>query len=72
MAEDGTYKILEINPRVQGTIVAGLGAGVNLPLIAISQTMGWEIKPNEMEIKWETSFIRYYNEVFFDVNEFNH
>ena len=72
MAEDGSYKILEINPRVQGTIVAGLGAGVNLPLIAISQIMGWEIKPNEMETKWETSFIRYYNEVFFEINEFNH
>src|SRR5207302_1619857 len=28
---EGKFLILEINPRVQGAIVAGLGAGLNLP-----------------------------------------
>ncbi len=68
-AEDGSFKILEINPRVQGTIVAGLGAGVNLPLLAISIHLGWKIEKQELKINWETGFIRYYDEVFFKSDE---
>ncbi|NJN33265.1 MAG: ATP-grasp domain-containing protein [Saprospiraceae bacterium] len=32
-AADGRFKILEINPRIQGTSVAALGIGINLPLL---------------------------------------
>ncbi|MDQ3277471.1 MAG: ATP-grasp domain-containing protein, partial [Bacteroidota bacterium] len=35
----GQSLLLEINPRVQGTIVAALGAGVNLPLLAVKNEM---------------------------------
>lgn len=62
-AEDGKYKILEINPRIQGTSVAAIGAGINLPLIAIFSALGKELEIPE--IKWGTKFARYYSEVFY-------
>jgi len=61
----GKFLLLEINPRVQGTISAALGAGVNLPLIAIKQELGLTIIPDELQIKWGTKFSRYWNEVFY-------
>jgi carbamoyl-phosphate synthase large subunit len=57
--------LLEINPRVQGTIVAGLGAGVNLPLLALKRELDLPISPEELEVKWGTSFSRYWTEVFY-------
>jgi carbamoyl-phosphate synthase large subunit len=59
----GEFKILEINPRIQGTSVAALGAGVNLPKLAVESFLG--INSTVPEIKWDTEFIRYYNELFF-------
>lgn len=38
--EDGTPKILECNPRVQGTMVAGVFAGFNLIYYAIKEAIG--------------------------------
>ena len=60
----GVPLLLEINPRVQGTIVAALGAGVNLPLLAIKQEIGISIEPKEMNVAWGTKFYRYWTEVF--------
>lgn len=59
-ADDGTFKLLEINPRVQGTIVSALGAGVNLPLLAIEENPS-----NDIKIDWGTKFVRYYEEVYY-------
>ena len=61
----GKFLLLEINPRVQGTISAALGAGVNLPLLAIKQELGLAITPEELELRWGTKFSRYWNEVFY-------
>lgn len=63
-AEDGTFKILEINPRVQGTTVALLGAGINMPLLALQIELGETITPETMDIKWGTAFTRHWVEVF--------
>lgn len=63
-AASGHYLLLEINPRVQGTISAGLGAGVNLPVLAIKQILGITIPPSEMEVKWGVKFTRFWDEVF--------
>ena len=62
----GKFLILEINPRVQGTISAGLGAGINLPTLAIKQELGLRIHEEELQVKWGTKFARYWSEVFFD------
>jgi len=61
----GKFLLLEINPRVQGTISAGLGAGVNLPLLAIKQELGLPIHDDERQVKWGTKFSRYWSEVFY-------
>ena len=60
----GKFLLLEINPRVQGTISAALGSGVNLPLLAIKQELGLSITPEELQINWGVKFSRYWNEVF--------
>jgi carbamoyl-phosphate synthase large subunit len=65
-AEDGKYKILEINPRIQGTSVAALGLGINLPLLSIYAAFGISKFPNENTIPWGRKFARYYEEVFYD------
>ena len=65
-AEDGTYKILEINPRVQGTISAGLGAGINLPLLAVHQELNIPIEEHDKQVIWGTKFIRFWEEVFYN------
>jgi carbamoyl-phosphate synthase large subunit len=62
-AADGTFKILEINPRVQGTISAVLGAGVNLPALGVYQAVGRTISPDMLRVKWGTRFTRYWCEV---------
>ena len=61
----GQFLILEINPRVQGTISAALGAGVNLPVLAIKLELGLPISPEELIVKWGTKFSRYWEEVFY-------
>jgi carbamoyl-phosphate synthase large subunit len=57
--------IIEVNPRVQGTISAGLGAGINLPVLAIKQELGIPIDEAALQVKWGTRFSRYWNEVFY-------
>lgn len=64
-SEAGQFLILEINPRVQGTIAAALGAGVNLPVLAVKQELDLSISPEELAVKWGTKFSRYWNEVFY-------
>ena len=57
--------MLEINPRVQGSIAAGLGAGINLPVLALKQELGLPISPAELQVKWGTKFSRFWEEVFY-------
>lgn len=61
----GSFLILEINPRVQGSISAGLGAGINLPVLAIRQELGLPVSANELKVKWGTKFSRYWEDVFY-------
>ena len=64
-SQGGVPLLLEINPRVQGTIVAGLGAGINLPLLAVKQELNLAIAPGEKEVRWGTAFARHWTEVFY-------
>lgn len=64
-AESGEFLILEINPRVQGTIAAGLGAGINLPVLAVKQELGLPITTDKLNVKWGTKFSSHWNEVFY-------
>lgn len=61
----GQFLLLEINPRVQGTISAALGAGINFPVLAIQQELNLPISPAALQVNWEIKFSRYWNEVFY-------
>jgi carbamoyl-phosphate synthase large subunit len=58
------FLLLESNPRLQGTSVAALGLGVNLPLRAVKQVLG--IKLKKISKHSGVSFARYYKETFYD------
>ena len=62
-AVDGHFKILEINPRIQGTSVAAMGLGINLPVWVVRQALGETVETPTIE--WGKSFARYWNEVYF-------
>ena len=61
LAEDGTPKILECNPRVQGTMVAGGFAGFNLIYYSIREAVGDPIKNfDPARLRDGLEFIRYW------------
>ena len=59
---DGTFKIIEINPRVSGSLIFCVGAGVNLPYFGVKLLLGEEIP--KVEIKWGTRVYRHWEEIF--------
>jgi carbamoyl-phosphate synthase large subunit len=61
----GKFLILEINPRVQGTISSALGAGINLPVLAVKQELRLPIPQEELQVKWGVKFSRHWSEVFY-------
>ncbi|MEX1029176.1 MAG: ATP-grasp domain-containing protein [Paenibacillaceae bacterium] len=61
-----TPRIVEINPRIQGTIVLCTAAGINLPVLAVKQALGIAPNKGELNIKWGTRMTRYWEEVFYD------
>jgi carbamoyl-phosphate synthase large subunit len=63
---DNEFLILEINPRVQGTISSCLGGGVNLPDLAIKAIRGEKIKDEELVFNWNVKFYKYWEEVFYE------
>lgn len=60
----GEYHIIEINPRLQGTSVAALGLGVNLPQLAIDYCLNPDLPPLHAR-REGVGFARYYEEVFY-------
>jgi len=57
------YLLIESNPRLQGTSVAALGLGINLPLIAVLSSIDlYEFK--DLNIRWNTEFVRIYRELY--------
>ena len=62
--ENKQFRLLEINPRIQGTSVAALGMGINLPLLAVMQEF-YPVDFEKLPIQWGKSFVRYYEELFY-------
>lgn len=61
---DGIPKIIEINPRVSGTIVLCTGGGVNMPYFGVKLALG-EAIPTASPV-YNTRMIRYWQEIFID------
>ena len=57
---DGRPIVLECNPRVQGTMVASLFAGVNLIWMGIRALIGEPMDFSHDDINWDAQFIRYW------------
>ena len=59
---DGVPKLVEINPRVSGTICLSVEAGPNLPYMAIKQALGepFAIPP----VEWGVTMVRYWSEAY--------
>ena len=49
-------RVIEINPRVSGTIVACTKAGINLPHLAIKKFLGKSINDKELDYKTGTLY----------------
>ncbi|MDG6923244.1 MAG: ATP-grasp domain-containing protein [Nitrososphaerota archaeon] len=56
---DGTPKILECNPRVQGTMVASVFSGVNIIWMSVREAMGYPTKTIPKNLK-TSEFYRYW------------
>jgi len=68
--EDGNYKLLEINPRLQGASVTALGVGINFPMLCVS------LATNRADLDVQTKkshveFRRYWTEIFYEYHDPN-
>ena len=61
---NGIPKIIESNPRVQGTIVLCTASGFNMVYNSVKLALGEEI--DECKVKWGTKMIRYWDEIYID------
>ncbi len=61
-SKNGQTKLIEINPRIGGTIVLPAISGINLPYFAIKQSLGEKI-PLKKQVK-KTEMIRYWKELY--------
>lgn len=59
---DGQPKLIEVNPRVSGSLVANLGAGVNMLEKSLRLAYGMEI--GDVDVKWGTKMFRYWDQLF--------
>ena len=60
---DGIPRLLEINPRLQGTTSTLRQVGINIPLIAIKGALGLNFSIPE-DINWGRKFTRHWKDVF--------
>lgn len=61
--QKGIPKLIECNPRLQGTVVINTFAGANLVYLAVKLALGEKIKVPK-KIKWGTKMVRYWEEIF--------
>lgn len=59
---DGKPKLIEINPRVSGSLVANDGAGVNMLEAALR--VAYDMPLGEVDIRWGTKMVRYWSQLF--------
>ena len=59
---DGNPKVIEINPRVAGTIIMGVAAGANMPYLAVKHALGESLPA--VDVEWGTRMARYWQELF--------
>ncbi len=58
--ERGAPKLLESNPRVQGTMIAAVMAGANMIAWSVEEALGRKLDLEGVQIKWGLKFKRYW------------
>jgi carbamoyl-phosphate synthase large subunit len=61
-SDEGKPKLIEVNPRVSGSLVANYGAGINMLEAALR--LAYDIPLGSINIKWGTKMIRHWSEIF--------
>lgn len=61
-SREGKPKLVEINPRVSGSLVANLGAGVNM--LELSLKLAYRLPLPSINIKWGTKMMRYWDQIY--------
>ena len=61
-SKNHTPKLIEINPRIGGTIILPSVSGINMPYLAIKQCLNEKILP--IKKSKEVRMIRYWKELF--------
>jgi len=68
LSSQGKPKIIEINPRMGGTISLSAAAGINLPYLSIKLALNEKLP--KRKIMYNTKMIRYWKELFVNKNTF--
>lgn len=64
-SDEGKPKLIEINPRVSGSLVANYGAGINM--LEASLRLAYDMPIDNIDIKWGTKMIRHWSQIFTQV-----
>jgi carbamoyl-phosphate synthase large subunit len=67
---DGALKVLEINPRLHGSVVLSVAAGVNLPYLAVKEALGEDF--SMPAIRYGTKMTRFWGATFHDEDGLPH
>jgi len=59
---EGRFRLIEINPRIPGSIIATVRAGVNMPYLAVKLALHETVEIPD--IRWGTRMVRYWDETF--------
>ena len=65
LKEDGTVKLLEVNPRLSATLPFIAKAGLNLPYLRVKQLMGHDVSGFKPEINYELRMSKNYESEYF-------
>jgi len=69
LSKEGTPKILECNPRVQGSMVISTFAGFNMIYYAVKKALGFEVDLNNIKLR-EVQFKRYWGGIAIEGENF--
>lgn len=61
-SREGNPKLMEINPRVSGALVASLGAGVNM--LELSLKLAYGLPLPSIDVKWGSKMMRYWDQIY--------
>ena len=63
--QSGLPKLIEINPRVSGSLVSNYGAGINMLEEALK--LAYEMPVEQIDIKWGTKMIRHWSQIYIQI-----